>query len=262
MQYRGQAAQTALQRSALPEAMAHLHKGLALLIMLPDTPERTQHELFLQLTLGVASIPAKGLGAPEVGHAFARARELAQQVDDSPYHFRSLLGLALFYWSRAEFQTALTLAEHCLRLAEQTQEPGLLVTAHYGVGMNLHALGDLPMARRHYEHALQLYDPRQRHSLVFLAGQDPGINIEALFSWRLWHLGYAEQALHRSQHACALGSELGHAHTLAIALGIRTICHVLCRKLSSAQTYAEETITYASAHGIPTFLATATICQG
>jgi predicted ATPase len=128
--------------------------------------------------------------------------------------------------------------------------------------MNLHASGDLPAARRHYEDTLQLYDPRQHHSLVFLAGQDPGINVEALFSWLLWHLGYPEQALRRSQHACTLGADLGHAHTLAIALGIRTICHILYGKLASAHSHVEETIAYASAHSIPTFLASATISQG
>src|SRR5205823_9161023 len=54
VQYLGQAAENALRRSAHREAIMHLTKGLELLKALPDTPERTQQELTLQLNLGGA----------------------------------------------------------------------------------------------------------------------------------------------------------------------------------------------------------------
>jgi predicted ATPase len=71
--YWQQAGQRALERSANVEAIAHLTKGLELLRILPDTPERTQHELVLQTTLGPALLAAKGSGAPEMARAYARA---------------------------------------------------------------------------------------------------------------------------------------------------------------------------------------------
>jgi predicted ATPase len=45
--YWQRAGQSAAQRSANVEAISHLTKGLELLKDLPDTPERTQHELTL-----------------------------------------------------------------------------------------------------------------------------------------------------------------------------------------------------------------------
>src|SRR5262249_21397046 len=57
--YWQQAGQRAAQRSAHVEAIAHLTKGLALLKTLPDTPERTQHELTLRVTLGIPLIATK-----------------------------------------------------------------------------------------------------------------------------------------------------------------------------------------------------------
>src|SRR5215813_12901419 len=48
------AGERASQRSAYVEAISHLTKGLELLKTLPDTPERVQHELTLQLALGDA----------------------------------------------------------------------------------------------------------------------------------------------------------------------------------------------------------------
>ena len=64
--YWQQAGQRASKRSANLEAISHLTKGLGLLKTLPDTPERTQQELTLQLALGRALMATKGYGAPEV----------------------------------------------------------------------------------------------------------------------------------------------------------------------------------------------------
>ena len=50
--YWQQAGQHALQRSAPAEAIAHLTQGLAVLTTLPETPERLQQELDLQVALG------------------------------------------------------------------------------------------------------------------------------------------------------------------------------------------------------------------
>src|SRR5262249_50988665 len=52
--YWQRAGQRAIQRSAYVEAISHLTRGLEVLAALPDTAERTQHELSLQTTLGAA----------------------------------------------------------------------------------------------------------------------------------------------------------------------------------------------------------------
>jgi predicted ATPase len=91
--YWQQAGQRAIQRSAHVEAMSHLTRGLERLATLPDTAERTQHELSLQTTLGSALMATKGQGAPEVGQAYARARELCRQVGEAPQLFPVLFGL-------------------------------------------------------------------------------------------------------------------------------------------------------------------------
>src|SRR5262249_26895046 len=49
--YWQRAGQHAVERSAHVEAIAHLQKGLALLATLPDTSERTQQELDIQIIL-------------------------------------------------------------------------------------------------------------------------------------------------------------------------------------------------------------------
>ena len=70
----------------MAEAAAQFQKGLDQLALLPDTPERQRQELEFCSALGAVLQAVKGLAAPETGHAYARARELWEQLG-SPSEF-------------------------------------------------------------------------------------------------------------------------------------------------------------------------------
>ena len=80
VKYLGQAGQNASARSAHREAINHLTTALELLKTLPDTSVRTRQELTLQIALGLALMATRGIAAPEVKQAYARAHELCRQV--------------------------------------------------------------------------------------------------------------------------------------------------------------------------------------
>jgi hypothetical protein len=60
-----------------------LTRGLEVLTTMPDTPERIQQELTLQLMLSIPLIATKGYAAPEVEQAYARAQALCRQVGET-----------------------------------------------------------------------------------------------------------------------------------------------------------------------------------
>ena len=122
--YWQRAGERAVARSAHLEAISHLTKGLEVLQTLPETTERTQQELVLQTTLGPALMITKGFAAPEVEHAYARARTLCQRVGETPQLFSVLRGLWQFYNGRGEYQTARELGEQCLHLAQHGSRHG------------------------------------------------------------------------------------------------------------------------------------------
>ena len=126
---------------------AHLTQGLELLATLPDTPERAQQELDLQITLGPALMTTRGQAAPEVLHAYARARAFCQQMGETPQLFQVLRGYVVFYLIRVELQTAQELGEQLLTLAQQVGDPALLLEAHTALGTALNYLGELPRPR-------------------------------------------------------------------------------------------------------------------
>ena len=145
--YWQRAGQRARQRSANPEAVQHLTRGLALLTTLPETPARAQQELALHLALGPVFMATKGYAAPDVEQTYARAQALCQQIGETPQLFPTLRGLCRFYRNWGALPTARALGEQLYRLAQREAEPTHLLEAHEVLGDTLFYLGDYATAR-------------------------------------------------------------------------------------------------------------------
>jgi predicted ATPase len=256
------AGQKAIERSANVEAIGDLSKGLGLLKTLPDTAEHVRQELSLQIALGAPLIATKGYAAPEVEHVFARARELCQQVGETPQLFPVLRGLWVFYEVRAEHRAARELGEQLLTLAQSFQDTALFVEAHRALGNTLFWLGEEGSARVHLEQSLALYDPQQHSSLAFTYGSDPGVICLAYRAFALWCLGYPDQALQSMHEALTLAQRLAHPHSLAFALTWAAILHWLRRESQATKEQAEAAIALATEQGFPFWVAQGTMMRG
>jgi tetratricopeptide (TPR) repeat protein len=260
IEYLQQAGQRAIQRSANAEAIRHLTTALELLKTLPDTPARTHQELMLQTALGSAVIAAKGYTAVEVERAFTRARELSQQIGETPQLFPVLTGLFVFHLIRGEFQFARELAEQCLSLAQRLQSPDLCFVAHEEIGETWFWLGELPLAYAQFDQALALADRQQPH--YPWAWIDYVATCQSYTAISLWLLGYPDQALKKSQAALTRARELAHPLTLVSALHWAGLLHQYRGEGQLAQQWAEAEITLATEQGFPDWQAWGTALQG
>jgi predicted ATPase len=262
IRYWQKAGERGIGRSAYVEAMSHLTRGLELLKTLPDSPERAELELVLQTILGPALIAIKGFAAPEVEKAYTRARELCQHAGETPQLFPVLWGLYVFYLIRAELQTARGVAEQFLNLAQSLQDLAALVVAHRSVGVTLFYIGEFTSAREHLEQGIALYDSQQHHSYTFLYGFNPKVVCLTHVACTLWHLGYPDYALKRSNEALTLARELSHPLSLALALSQTAMFHQFCREGEATQERAEAAITLSTEQGFLYWLAMGTILRG
>ena len=212
------AAQHAATVFANQEAALLARKGLDLLKGLPPTPERTRQELKFQTTLGVALRNTQGFGAPEVGAAYARALELCRQTQEEREVIPALRGLWEFYELRADLKTSLELADQCLHLARNANDPELLLVAHDISGDTRVWLGEFAAAREHLEQAIALYDPQRDRAHAYLHDYDTGVVCWMFKGLVLWYLGDLDRSLESSNRAVALAKELSHPSSLALAL--------------------------------------------
>lgn len=249
--YFRQAGERAARLSAHQEAIAHFTHGLALLETLPDTPQRIRSELTLQLALGVSSQAIRGYAVPEVGHAFGQARELCQQVGETPQLFPALRLLGTYYSTRGEYQTGYEIAEQLLGLAERVENPLLVAVARMSLGWNLLFLGEFTQTQAHLEQAIAFYESQQHQqsSPAFTYGFDHGVACLSFASWTLWALGYPDQAGQRSQEALALAQELSHPLSMAFAHAFAGIFNAFRGDVPLAQELAEACIRLSIEHG-------------
>jgi len=233
-----------------------------LLKTLPDTLDRAQQELTLQITLGAPLQVTKGYTVPEVGAVYSRACELCRQVGETSQLLSALRGLWQFYLLRAELQTAHELGEQLLSLTNSVQDPALLPEIHRALGEPLLWLGEFVPARVHLEEGITLYNPQQNRSHALVYGLDPGVLCLSFTAIALWSLGYPDQALKRGQEALALAQRLFHPPSTAFALLFAAWLHWLRREGQTAQERAEEMITLCTEQGFAWWLEQGTILRG
>jgi class 3 adenylate cyclase/predicted ATPase/DNA-binding winged helix-turn-helix (wHTH) protein len=248
--YLQRAGQQAVERSAYAEGVSHLTTALDLLTTLPETRERSQQELGVQMTLGIALRATKGQAAPEVARLYTRARALCERVGEPSQLFRVLWGFCHVHGLRGDYQTRRALGEQLLSLAQRLEDSDFLLEAHHTLWTTLLAGGELTAARPHLEQGMKLYDPqRHRTHAALYSGHDPGVCCRMQAAHSLWLLGYPDQALGSIQAALVLAQQLAHPLSLSMALRWAAVLHYLRREAPLTQARAEAAIIIATDHG-------------
>jgi tetratricopeptide (TPR) repeat protein len=215
VEYLQRAGQQTLQRSSYAEAIGIFTSALELLQALPETPQRLEQELALQLGLGAALTAIKGWSATEVGQAFGRARELCRLIGETPHLFQALGGLWVYYDARGEMEPTLELAKQLLSIAERAGDATFLPAAHHAMGQTLCWMGEFIPAQSHLELSYSLYDPARYPShAVPPFGADIAVHSLVISMAPSWLLGFSDQAVDRAARAVTLAGELADSFGL------------------------------------------------
>ncbi len=256
------AGERATQRSANEESIGHLRRALDLVATLPETRERHQMELGLQLAIGVPVGAARGWSHPAYEQTFARARELAAQIGESPDLPHVLVGMAAAYFNKGDLATAAGIAQEALAAAGRTGVALDLLLAHLCAGIPLLFQGSFSQALQHFEHSIKLYDSSNPRSLGYTVGSDS--RVDALGNAALCHLylGHLDRALAVSEEAVALAQRLKHPPSLAIALYSAGLIHPQRGEIERMRERADELTGLAEQLGFPLWLGVGRFFRG
>jgi class 3 adenylate cyclase/predicted ATPase len=258
----GQAGRRSVARSAMTEAAAQLQKGLDQLALLPDDPERQRQELEFCSALGAVLNAVKGYSAPETGHAYARARELWEQLGSPSEFLHVPYGQSRYHLYRGELDLAQRLAEDLLRLSRIRNDSRGLVLGHYSYGRTLMFAGRFASSRSHLEEALALYGPISHRLLAHQGGFHLDVSSQAYLGNVLFCLGYPDQALAQSSAAIAEARRLAHPQTLVGNLATGTALLSLVGEIAALDERAGQLVAVATEQGFPYWRAQGTIFRG
>jgi class 3 adenylate cyclase/predicted ATPase len=258
----GKAGNRSVARAAIVEAAAQFQKGLDQLALLPDNPKRQRQELEFRSSVSAALRAAKGQGAPETGHAYARARRLWERLG-SPSEFVQIpYGQSRYHAHRGELDLAQRLDEDLLRLSRHRSDAAGLVLGHLSSGVNLMFAGMFASSRSHLEKALALYDPISDGSLVRKAGVHPHVFAQAYLGNVLFCLGFPDQAVARSNAIILEARRLAHPPSLAGSLAIGARLLSLVKDDKALDEKVSELVAVATEQGFPHWRAQGAIYRG
>jgi predicted ATPase/tRNA A-37 threonylcarbamoyl transferase component Bud32 len=239
-EYFNHAAQASARLYAHDESARLAQRGLTLLASEPPGTERNAVELSLQTTYGLALKTGRGYAIPEVGAAYARARQLCHQVEDPARVIPVLIGLAAHHVVAGEIETSRDVALEMIELFNRLGDRNLQMLGEWSLGAALFHLGELSVAHTHLERGLALYDPAFHRPRVWETGIDPGVFCRCELSRTLLLRGYPDQGLATVKEAVAQARAIEHPQPLAFALLFETIMHLGRRDpLEAIRTYQE-----------------------
>lgn len=212
------AADMAMQRFSVSEAVSHLRKGLSRLAVIPPDRERDKLELRYRAALGPALVAERGWGHPELRSVLEPAWSLATSLDDRNSYLPILNALWVHTMCTDQLFLSLNWADRMLRLSEETESGDLRVVAHRALSGSYYWRGDLRRANYHGDLLQTTYDPHKHWHVAERTNTDP-LTGEAIYRGQyLWMLGYPNQAVVASNTRDAHARRRGHPFDLAFSL--------------------------------------------
>jgi len=257
VQYLMRAGIAALERGGYAQSLERFSSGLELLRTLPDSSERTNWELDLQLKLVVILQAVRGQGDEETLSALQRADELCR-LSGRTGDLTVLLGLRSYYFFAGQINKAREFADRALVLAEQSDEPTGVILADYSAAHTYFYLGEFLSSLQHAEKARALAGPRP----------EPWArrtHLQALHetSRSLWFLGFRERAALRSREASDVARSNLDPFQSAITTGALAELHAYGGQNEQMKQHLEEHLALNAKYGFaPVIPGRAKILEG
>jgi predicted ATPase/transcriptional regulator with XRE-family HTH domain len=250
--YHQRAAGVARRTFANEDAVDHLSQAVHLLQSLPETTERQQQELSLQIELSAALQAARSMTAAEVEAAYRRAEELARAVGEPPELFPARFGWWVFQFSMAEQRAALEIGKELLASAQKWGKPDFILQAHHALWTSSFATGDFPAALAHCEQGQAIYRPETHHAQLYVYGShDPGVCGLSFAAPARWLLGFPDQALETSREALELSKSFTHPASEAQSWYWSAVLHQLRYDVDEVRLHAEAANRIRGKHVVP-----------
>ena len=213
------AGQYAVARLAHLEAIRHFDHGLVTLAALPEWAARDGREISLQLARGSSLFTAGGYSSAGAAEAYARARELAEQLGDPQQLFMAVYGLWQSANGAGRVLDCRSLSNRLQQLTAEKADDDLRLEAHHSAWATCLFAGEPVAAQEHSAVGRRLYDSeRHRSHRLLYGGHDPGVCAGKVAAQAYWLLGWPDKALFLDSEALALAERVAHPFSLLDAL--------------------------------------------
>ena len=207
-------------------------------------------------------IPAtRGLGAPEARICYERAESLCQSLHHPRLLCLAVKGLWRFSIMTDKPSVALPIAERLYSLAQEQDDPTLMIGAYNALAGTLLYLSEFESARQYALRAVQLWRSGsiQSHPEDF---DTPVVGCLCYQAMSEWHLGEIAACRANINEAISLAKELKDTNALALALNWAASLGQRERNPARVDRLAADLMELSTRHNFVYFLAVGAIYRG
>jgi predicted ATPase/DNA-binding winged helix-turn-helix (wHTH) protein len=207
-------ASTWMAMALLTECREWMAKAIS---RLDDASDGSRQEMIIQSALASCMMFTDGM-TEESYASWAKARLLAESLNDTECQLDSLLVLWAHQIRLPSYAEATELADRCGDVAEGSGNRGAIAMANYMRGVTCHHIGQILQAEAHFELSLHRDDEASRQSLIRRFGYDRKVDALAVLANLAWLRGCPDQAQRLNLMSITEARQLDHAVPLCVAL--------------------------------------------
>jgi tetratricopeptide (TPR) repeat protein len=213
-------------------------------------------QLFILMQAGLYLMATRGSGVPEVRICYERAESLCHSLNRPLLLYVALIGQWRHSLVTDKLSATMRIAHRVYSLAQEQNEPALMIGAYRALAGTLYFLGDFETARQYAMRGVQIWRSGGVRSPVEEV-VSPAVSCLYLEAWSEWQLGESASCHANMAEAIALAKELNDTHGLALALYFAAGLAHFERNPAEVERLASDLIALSTRHNFGYFLATA-----
>jgi tetratricopeptide (TPR) repeat protein len=220
-----------------------------------------EDQLFVLMQAGQYLSATKGSGAPDVRICYDRAETLCHSLNRPLLLYSTLIGQWRHTLLTDKISAAMQVAERVYSLAQEQDDPALMIWPYNALSCTLYYLGDFESARQYAMRAVKIWragsgEPYPQNVDTPVPGCLGYVAISE------WHLGEIATCQAKMDEAISLARELKDTHALANALNWAAVLATCERDSAEADRFASELIELSTRHNFVYWLAKGQIFRG
>jgi hypothetical protein len=218
-------------------------------------------QLFILMQAGLYLTATRGSGALEARICYERAESLCHSLNRPLLLYVALIGQWRHSLVTDKLSATMRIAHRVYSLAQEQNEPALMIGAYRALASTLYLLGDFETASQYAMRGVQIWrsggvrSPVEEVVLPAVAC----LYVEACSEWQL---GESASCDANMAEAISLAKELNDTHGLALALYFAACLAHFERNPAEVERLASDLIALSTRHNFAYFLAGAAILRG
>jgi serine/threonine protein kinase/tetratricopeptide (TPR) repeat protein len=220
-----------------------------------------EDQLFILMQAGMYLAATRGMAASEAQICYDRAESLCHSLNRPLLLYAALMGQFRFSNNGDRLSASLQIAKRIYALAQQHNEPALMIGACTALTITHFQLGDFETSAQYVKRGLDIWRSGGAQSAPEEVDVPAGacLYYDALLKW---HSGETASAQATIEEAISLAKELNDMHGLAIALHIAAILAQLEGKPAEVERLASKVIELSTRQNFAQWLAAGAIPRG